>query len=69
MSKNDQTYFKNLKVFTPQGHLAIFQYNAWRDKQFCTNFPVLNKYPIQLTITCLKSTLETLEEGVKYVQS
>ena len=26
-------------------------------------------FPIKLTFTCSKSTVETLEKGVKYVQS
>ena len=30
---------------------------------------LLNKYSIQPAITCSKLTIETLEQGVKYVQS
>ena len=30
---------------------------------------VLRKNPSQLTLTCVKSTIDTLEKGVKYVQS
>ena len=37
-------------------------------QDFHNNFLNENQFTAQLTSTCSKSTIETLEKGVKYVQ-
>ena len=64
---DNQVIGKELGTFTPGKLRSVF------DIQF---FPTVYLNPVvhdltstQLIFTCSKSTLETLEDGVKYVQS
>ena len=55
--ENAQTYFKNI-AFGP--HRKIFKVCFGKTEK---------KDHTQLTFTCSKSTIETLEKGVKHVQN
>ena len=56
------------KIHTPQnGELIVFDHFvglALKGLRFIMHQPIS-----QLTFTCSKSTIETVEKGVKYVQS
>ena len=45
--------------------------NGWKSKGSCNDGNLNNAFYnyFQLTLTCSKSTLETVVKGVKYVQS
>ena len=60
MLKNDQTYFKNVALWTPNcvWPFLNIMYNGLKWK-----------HSSQQAITCSKLTIETLEQGAKYVQS
>ena len=62
--KNDQTYFKNFVMFTPQ-HCNILDESV---KGRLGMPPKSHKGFYQPAFTCSKSTIETLKQYVKSVQ-
>ena len=58
--------FNGLMLRVGESYTFRYMSASFYDKLRISNFPIVKS---QLTFTCSKSTIETVENGVRYVQS